>query len=146
MTWYLVSSNFLQLNLAQSVVECVQLTAVEVNGLTSKQETLTPRRTQGGSSWGNAALQIPTNTKRVSVALPASQPTPASGPASQAVASTETVYSCNALQCIAKFVSKVYFENSGNFKDRKTGAELSAVSDRSVKEGVAWSLEIGAGI
>ena len=81
-------------------------------------------------------------TKRVSVALPASQPTLAS----QAVASTETVYSCNALQCIAKFVSKVYFENSGNFRDRKTGAELSAVSDRSVKEGVAWSLEIGAGI
>ena len=32
-------------------------------------------------------------TKRVSVALPASQPTLAS----QAVASTETVYSCNAL-------------------------------------------------
>ena len=54
MTWYLVSSNFLQLNLAQSVVECVQLTAVEVNGLTSKQESLTPRRTQGGSSWGYA--------------------------------------------------------------------------------------------
>ena len=109
-----------------------------MNGLTSKQETLTPRRTQSDSSWGNAALQIRALRKRVSVALPASQPTPAS----QAVALTETVYSCNALQCIAKFVSKVYFENSGNFRDRKTGAELSAVSDRSVKEGVAWSWDL----
>ena len=52
-----------------------------------------PDASQGRSSWGNAALKIRANNKRVSVALPASQPTPAS----QAVASTETVYSCNAL-------------------------------------------------
>ena len=59
MTWYLVSPppmsySWTLLNL----VECVRLTAAEVNGLPSKQETLTPRRTQGGSSWGNATLQI----------------------------------------------------------------------------------------
>ena len=134
MTWYLVSpppmsSSWTLLNL----VECVQLTAVEVNGLTSKQETLTPRRTQGGSSRGNAALQIRALRKEFLLrCLQASQHLPARLLPRLKLFIPAT--HCNALQ------------NSGNFKDRKTGAEWSAVSDRSVKGGGlelgAWSLEV----